>query len=121
MQIDIQSRGFSLTEGLRHHCDRRLRFALGPASDRLRAVSIRLTDENGPRGGIDKRCTLRAKLPGSPQIVIAQDEADIYVAIDRAADRLSRTLSRRLQREGRDYRARMPEPLRETGEDAHPY
>lgn len=98
MQIDIQSRGFPLTEALRQHCERRLRFALGPASGKLRSVAVRLSDVNGPRGGVDKRCTIRAIAPGAPPVVIAQYETDIYVAIDRAADRIARSLARRMQR-----------------------
>jgi ribosome-associated translation inhibitor RaiA len=98
MQIGIQSRGFKLTEGLRDHCERRLRFALGSASDKVRGIFVRLTDENGPRGGVDKRCTIRAILRDAPPAVIVQDEADLYVAINRASDRVARAISRRTER-----------------------
>lgn len=118
MLVDIQTRGFALTEALKSHCERRLRFALGSGSSWLHSVSVRLADENGPRGGIDKRCTIRAALPGAPSIVIAQDETDIYVAINRAADRFARTLARRQQRRGREYRA--TPSLLDTETDTHP-
>lgn len=104
MQLDIQARGFTLTEALRQHCERRLRFALGAAGGRLRGVSVRLSDVNGPRGGVDKRCILRATATGMPPVVIAHDEADVYVAVDRAADRLARSLTRKLQKGLRDRR-----------------
>lgn len=104
MQVDIQARGFALTEALRSHCERRMRFAIGPGASRLQGVTVRMADENGPRGGVDKRCTVKAVMPGAPAIVIAQDDVDLYVAIDRAADRLSRTLSRRLARSWRGRR-----------------
>jgi len=97
MQIDIKARGFRLTEGLRTQAERRVRFALGATSGRVRSVDMRLADENGPRGGLDKRCTIRANLPGVPPVVIEQQEADLYVAIDRAADRAARAVSRRLE------------------------
>ena len=84
MHIDIQTRGFTLTEGLRSHCERRMRFALGPSSSRLSAISVRLTDVNGPRGGVDKRVIIKATLPGAPPVVVGHDEPDIYVAIGRA-------------------------------------
>jgi putative sigma-54 modulation protein len=96
MRIDIQARGFNLTEGLRAQAERRVRFALGSASGRVRSVVMRLADENGPRGGEDKRCTIRANLPGGPPVVIEHQEADLYVAIDRAAGRAARAVSRRL-------------------------
>lgn len=98
MQIDIKARGFRLTEGLRHQAERRVRFALGAASGRVHSVVMRLTDENGPRGGVDKRCTIQANLPGAPPVIIEQLEADLYVAIDRAADRAGRAVSRRLRK-----------------------
>lgn len=96
MQIDIKARGFRLTEGLSNQAERRVRFALGATSGRVRSVVMRLADENGQRGGLEKRCTIRANLPGAPPVVIEQREADLYVAIDRAADRAARAVSRRL-------------------------
>ena len=98
MQIDIQARGFKLTEGLRSQAERRVRFALGSTAGRVRSVVMRLADENGPRGDIDKRCSIRATIPGAPPVVIEQQDADLYVAIDRAADRVGRAVSRRLER-----------------------
>ena len=98
MQIDIQAKGFRLTEGLRTQAERRVRFALGSTSGRVRSVVMRLEYENGPRGGVDKRCTIRANLPGGPPVIIEHQEADLYVAIDRAADRAGRAVSRRLER-----------------------
>ena len=98
MQIGIQTRGFDLTPALRAYCERRMRFALGSSSGKVRSVLIRLTDENGPKGGIDKRCSIRVVLHEAPIVVIVQDESDVYVAIDRAADRIARAISRRLDR-----------------------
>jgi putative sigma-54 modulation protein len=98
MRIDIQARGFKLTEGLRTQAERRLRFALGSTSGRVSSVVMRLADENGPRGGLDKRCTIRASLHGATPVIVEQHEADLYVAIDRAADRAGRAVSRRLER-----------------------
>lgn len=103
MQINIQARGFELTDDLREHIERRLQFALGWANDHLRQVSVHLSDENGPRGGKDKRCRIQIGFPGAPSVVIEDTEADVYVAIDRAADRTGRSVARRLERL-RDHR-----------------
>ena len=92
MQIDIQARGFTLTRGLRDHAERRLRFAFGPARPEVLRVSVRLSDENGPRGGADMRCRIQVTLAGAAGVVIEDTEADLYVAIDRAADRAGRTV-----------------------------
>ena len=86
MQIDIQSRGFALTHALREYTGRRLRFALVLAGGRVRRVAVRLFDVNGPRGGIDKRCHIRGALNGLAAVVTEDAEADLYLAINRAAD-----------------------------------
>jgi putative sigma-54 modulation protein len=103
MQIVIQSRGFALTTGLREHIDRRVRFALDWARFHALKVSVRLSDLNGPRGGEDKRCHIQVAIPGGADVLIEDTESDLYVAIDRAADRAGRTLARRAERL-RDHR-----------------
>ena len=109
MSTNIQARGFELTDGLREYTARRLQFALGWASHRLGQVSVRLSDENGPRGGTDKRCRIRIEFPGAEHVVIEDTEADLYVAIDRAADRAGRLVARRLERQRDHHHGLLPE------------
>lgn len=99
MQIDIQARDFSLTDALRDHAERRLRFALTCCNDHILKIVMRLSDINGPRGGKDKRCHLQVVLSGLPDVVIEDVETDMYVAIDRATDRAGRTLLRKIDRQ----------------------
>lgn len=98
MRIDIKARGFDLTEGLREHTVRRLQFALGWANHDVRAINVRLFDINGPRGGKDKRCRIQVPFPGTANVVVEDTESDLYVAIDRAAERAERAVVRRLER-----------------------
>lgn len=102
MQIKIQARGFPLTEALREHAERRLRFALSWAGYDVRKVVVRLSDINGPRGGDDKRCCIQVVFPGTQDVVIEDTESDLYVAINRAVDRAERSVARRLARQ-REY------------------
>ena len=111
MRIDIKASGFDLTEGLREHTQRRLQFALGWANHDVRAVSVRLSDINGPRGGRDKRCRIQVPFAGTRNVVIEDTEADLYVAIDRAVDRAGRTLARRVA-QLRDHRHASPRDTR---------
>ena len=99
MQIDIQARNFSLTDALRGHAERRLRFALTRCDDHIQRVVVRLSDINGPHGGADKRCHLQVMLNGLPDVVVEDTEADLYIAIDRATDRAGRTVVRKLNRQ----------------------
>jgi len=99
MQIDIQARNFPLTEALRVHLERRLGFALGAREDQIQRIIVRLSDINGPRGGVDKHCHIQVVLAHMPDVVIEDTEASLYTAIDRAADRAGRTVGRRLARQ----------------------
>jgi ribosome-associated translation inhibitor RaiA len=96
MQIAVQARGFSLTRALQENVHQRLGFTLARGSGRVRRVAVRLSDLNGPRGGIDKRCLVEVRLDGLPAVVVEDVQADMYVAIDRAATRAARTVMRRL-------------------------
>jgi ribosomal subunit interface protein len=121
MNIQIRTIGIVLTSAVREHVERRLQFAFGWADERLRHVAVRLSDENGPRGGEDKRCRIQISFAGAPSLVVDDTEADLYVAIDRAADRAGRSLARRLERQ-RDYRQGLSTtttPLRPSASTLH--
>ena len=109
MHIDIQARDFSLTQSLRSHVERRLGFALGQRYDRISRILVRLSDINGPRGGRDKRCRLQLVMPGRANVVIEDTRADLYAAIDCAADRAARTVARKLARLRTGRRSRWTE------------
>lgn len=98
MQLDIQTNGFSLTDGIRNYATQHMQFALYRNDGNIMHVRVCLADINGPRGGIDKRCQINLALAGQNNIVIEDTETDLYVAIDRASDRCERTLARRLER-----------------------
>ena len=98
MQLNIQARGFVLTDALRKYTEKRLKFAVARDDNVVMRARIRLADINGPRGGVDKRCQVELALAGQCNIVIEDTQADLYFAIDRACDRAMRTLTRRLMR-----------------------
>jgi ribosomal subunit interface protein len=109
MHIEIQARDFSLTDALEDHVHKRLGFVLARAGTRIRRVDVRLSDLNGPRGGVDKRCLIEVRLDGLAPIVVEDVQADMYAAIDRAAARTGRTVMRRLALD--TGRRRPPEQL----------
>jgi len=98
MQIEIQARNFPLTLALRRHVKRRLDFALSTRYEHIQRIQVRLSDINGPRGGKDKCCHIQVTLPRLADVVIEDTESNLYVAIDHAAERTSRTIARRLGR-----------------------
>jgi ribosomal subunit interface protein len=99
MQIDIQARNFPLTDALRSHIKRRLGFALSTIDFHIHRVRVWLSDIKGPRGGADKRCQIQVALNHLPDVVIKDTETDLYIAIDRAADRAGRTTKLRLSQQ----------------------
>jgi len=98
MKIDIYSQKFSMTKALSNYAKRRLNFALTSKSEHLNKVTMRLSDINGPRGGADKCCRIQIQLTGIPDIIVEDTELDMYTSIDRACDRVSRTVVRKLGR-----------------------
>jgi len=87
-----------LTEGLHTHVQRRLQFAMSRFQDRALRVKVCLSDVNGPKGGVDKRCRLQIRVGGLPDIFIEDTESQLHVAVDRAVERAGRTLGRQLKR-----------------------
>lgn len=103
MDVEIQARHFALTEGLRSHVQRRLLFALARFQGRIHRVTVRLSDINGPRGGMDKCCHLQIQVDGLPDVVVSSTEKDLYSAITGSVERAGQSLSRYLKRRRGSY------------------
>ena len=70
MRINIRAQGFELTDSLREHTERRLRYALSWADDHLRQVSVRLSSESSPRRSKNLRCRIQIDFPRAQDVVI---------------------------------------------------
>jgi ribosomal subunit interface protein len=108
MLIEVQAHGFDLTDALRSHVERRVRFALSHRGYTIARVRVRLADVNASRGGIDKRCLVRVQLDGLPEVLVEDVQPDLYSAVDQATGRASRSVSRALER--RNARRQTPVP-----------
>jgi ribosome hibernation promoting factor len=97
MKIEVRGRGFRVTQALREHLEKRLRFALDRVAPRVEAVTGVLRDVNGPRGGVDKHCEMRARLLGAREVRVRERDHDLYRAIARAAGALGRGVVRELK------------------------
>ena len=96
--IMIRARKVTLSSTLRDHVERRLGFALGRFGNRIDRVTVRLDDLNGPRGGVDKRCQIQARLHRSGKVIVEVTDVEIEAAVDRAADRIARRVKDELDR-----------------------
>lgn len=100
MRIEIQTSDIMLNEALITHVEQRLLFALGRFQARVVKIAVHLSAINCPAGAEDKHCHLEVRLHGLPNLVVADTETDLYVAVDRAAERAGRTLGRQLRQAG---------------------
>ncbi len=98
MIVDIHAQGFTVTPALAEHVRRRLGFVLTRHSAHIQRVAVRVGDENGPRGGVDKYCRIQVNLLDVPYAMVEDVGADLYAAIDRAADRVGRVVVKHLDR-----------------------
>ena len=98
MRIAIHATGFDMTAALRQYTEQRVSTALGWARLHMRKLAVSLSDINGPRGGIDKRCKIQVQLDNGREVIIDECEADLYAAIDRAAERADRAVVRSVER-----------------------
>ena len=105
MKIGIQCRGFTLSSAIAGRVRNRLGFLLGRGFNRLRRVDVTLSDLNGPRGGVDKRCLIEVSIDGLCPVVVEDIQSDRYMIIDRSAGRASRTLVRRMELDNSRRRA----------------
>lgn len=98
MRLEQTGRGFELTEAIRTYVGRRVHFALDRFSTRIPRVTVRLSDVNGPRGGVDKQCRIQVRLDGHGPLVVTGFAEDLYPAIDSACSRMGRVVARSLDR-----------------------
>lgn len=97
MQVIFESRN---TEGRQFQAlaEQRTRFVLRRLSWLVPQASIRLSDVNGPRGGVDKRCQVEFSTQGGGHIVSTAMAADWRAALEGALARAARRIVRSMQR-----------------------
>ena len=86
------------SDALRSYAERRLAFALRRFEDRVRRVLVRLGDTNGPRKGIDSRCSITLQLRAGRHIDVEAETAWPFASITLAAKRLNEALRRELEK-----------------------
>jgi ribosome-associated translation inhibitor RaiA len=93
MKVQIRRGGVKLTAPLRAHIERRLGLVLGRFGDRVGSVVVRFLADGG-----DKRCQIEVAL--RPQkMKIERSHADAFAAVNHAAERISISVARALERE----------------------
>ncbi len=99
MKIKIQSRDFELTDALHQSISDKLQLILNRYGHRIRKTEVTLSDVNGPKGGVDKRCIMKFRINHLKTIVVQDTTADMYESINNCASRVRRTLERQFGRD----------------------
>lgn len=94
MNLEMRNCNMDKSEFLNEHVMEQVERAVHRFRDRIRRITVRLTDLNGPKGGVDKRCRITAELLHSPPLVVEGESDDAYDAVAQAAARLGRVTAR---------------------------
>ena len=97
MQVVFESRD---PEGarLRELAVQRVRFVMRRLTWLVPRAKVLLSDINGPRGGLDKRCQVELRTDGDRSVVMTAIARDWRSALDNALARAARALVRLLHR-----------------------
>lgn len=101
MQLQINYDNVAPSDALEEHIARSLDSTIGRFADRLSRIEVYLSDINGPdKGGPDdKQCRLEARPNGMDPLVVDTRGDTYYDAVDDAAGKLRRMLTRHLDRD----------------------
>jgi len=107
MQVLFKSRHPQATD-LRDLTERRVRFVLRRLGWLVPRAEVQMSDVNGPRGGIDKRCQVELRTDGAGSVVVASVASNWRTALDNALARAARFLVRMWRRGSDPRRMRQP-------------
>ncbi len=97
MQVLFKSRHPNATD-LRDLTETRVRFVLRRLGWLVPRAEVQMSDVNGPRGGVDKRCRVEFRTDGGGSVVVAAVARDWRTALDDALARAMRFLLRARRR-----------------------
>lgn len=99
MQMDVQSRGFSLTPTLLAAVDDGIKGFSERFPKLTTSLQVRLFDVSGPPGGADKGCLVHARIGRGGRVVVASElDSDLHRAIAAAFEKLERGAQTALSR-----------------------
>lgn len=97
MQVLFESRAADGAT-LRPLALQRVSFVMRRLAWRVMRARVFLSDDNGPRGGVDKRCRIELSTTHAGLLVVSTVARDWRTALDLALARAARALVRSLQR-----------------------
>jgi ribosome-associated translation inhibitor RaiA len=114
MNIEVRSRDVAMAEDICAQAAFKMEVVLSRFQDRIASIKVGLSDENGPRGGVDKTCRVRVQGRDAWSVIVSAEDADPYALIERAGDRVGQAVGRVIARDRRhdkksSLRRRLPD------------
>lgn len=94
MLIEMRNQGLDLVGVVHRHLERQVRASLRSSGTEVRAVTLWLSDVNGPRGGADLHCVVSLDLIPRGSVRAEATDADLFAAVNQALARARRSIHR---------------------------
>lgn len=111
MNILITDRNDLLSEHAKQLVTRRMLFALSRFGNQIDRVNVQVLDVNGPRGGLDKDCSVTVKLKKIGSVKVSATDASAGKCVSSAIDRIGRAVARKVERRRNRGRDRLSIPM----------
>jgi CBS domain-containing protein len=104
--------GGTLDRGDRDAIARKLGMRLGRFASTIERVTVRLSDVNGPKGGVDHKCLIKVVLTGLPSVVVERRDSALQRAVNAAIAAAAQAVRRSVQRRRlKPLHRRRPRPV----------
>ena len=87
MQVQLETSGVAIPRNEGQVLISRVRDAFARVASRTERLHLSLKDDNGPRGGRDKICTIRAYLTNGRQVIVRERSSKMQKAISKSIRR----------------------------------
>lgn len=98
MRIAVREQGVAVSTAGRDYARERIGHALANVHCYVQTVSVYLSDQNGPRGGEDKRCHVAVNMVVGPPLHIETRGGSITAIVDGAADKVGHRVLEAIRR-----------------------
>ncbi|MCU0705061.1 MAG: hypothetical protein MUF18_13895 [Fimbriiglobus sp.] len=100
MLIAIREQGVGLSSDGRAYAIDRIEHALHSVRSHVRKVMVYLSDQNGPRGGVDKTCRVAVTLESGRPVVVMTNGQNLTEVVAGAADKAGKVVHEEVHRRG---------------------
>jgi hypothetical protein len=113
LALNIRTSRGAVGEDLQARIAKQLERALAKHASFVQRVTVRFTDVNGPRGGIDTECSVKVVLRSLPTVLVEERAVDRETAFRRAIGKCATAVKRTIGRSGRSAaRGKRGAPIR---------